>query len=91
MRVSFQRRPYETFFSARKTASNLSESVHKQLNMYAIAAGAAGVGLLALAQPSEAKIVRAFAGVEIEGVVYKPAPVVLGHGGLSNQNEKGMS
>jgi hypothetical protein len=41
----------------RKTASNLSESVHQQLNMYAIAAGAAGVGVFALAQPSEAKIV----------------------------------
>jgi hypothetical protein len=40
----------------RKTA-NLSESVHQQLNAYAIAAGAAGVGMLALAQPSEAKVV----------------------------------
>jgi hypothetical protein len=42
--------------SPRKTV-DLSESVHKQLNMYALAAGAAGVSLLALAQPSEAKIV----------------------------------
>lgn len=41
---------------AGKTA-NLSESVHQQLNMYALAAGAAGVGLLASAQPSAAKIV----------------------------------
>jgi hypothetical protein len=40
----------------RKTA-NLSESVHQQLNMYALAASAAGVGILALAQPSQAKIV----------------------------------
>jgi hypothetical protein len=40
----------------RKTA-NLSESVHQHLNMYAIAAGAAGVGMLALAPRSEAKIV----------------------------------
>jgi len=40
----------------RKTA-NLSESVGQQLNMYALAASAAGVGLLALASPSEAKIV----------------------------------
>jgi hypothetical protein len=39
----------------RKTA-NLSESIHQQLNMYAIAAAAAGVGV-ALAQPSEAKVV----------------------------------
>jgi len=41
----------------RKTASNLSESMHQQLSTYALAASAAGVGLLALAQPSEAKIV----------------------------------
>jgi hypothetical protein len=40
----------------RKTA-DLSDSIHQQLNMYALAAGAAGVSLLALAQPSEAKIV----------------------------------
>jgi hypothetical protein len=40
-----------------KTASNLSESIHQQLNMYALSAGAAGVSLMALAQPSEAKIV----------------------------------
>ncbi len=40
----------------RKTA-NLSESIHQQLNMYALAASAAGVGVLALAQPCEAKII----------------------------------
>jgi hypothetical protein len=40
----------------RKTAA-LSESIHHQLNMYALAAGAAGVGVLALAQASQAKIV----------------------------------
>ena len=41
----------------RKTASRLSDAVHLQLNMYAIAATAAGVGVLALAQPAEAKII----------------------------------
>jgi hypothetical protein len=40
----------------RKTA-NLPESVHGQLNVYALAASAAGVGILALAQSAEAKIV----------------------------------
>ena len=40
----------------RKTA-NLSESFHQQLSMYAFAASAASVGVLALASPSEAKIV----------------------------------
>jgi hypothetical protein len=42
--------------SPRKTAS-LSESVDKQLNIYALAASAAGLGILALVQPAEAKIV----------------------------------
>ncbi len=40
----------------RKTA-NLSKSLSHQLNMYSLAASAAGVGMLALAQPTEAKIV----------------------------------
>jgi hypothetical protein len=41
---------------SRKTA-RLSQSIHKQLNMYAFAAGAAGVGMLALAVPAEGRIV----------------------------------
>ena len=35
----------------------LCDSVHHRLNLYALAASAAGVSLLALAQPSEAKII----------------------------------
>jgi hypothetical protein len=42
--------------TARKP-TNLSESLHQRLNSYALAASAAGVGMLALAQPAEAKIV----------------------------------
>jgi hypothetical protein len=55
----------------RKTA-NLSESIHHQLNVYALAASAAGVGALALALPAEAKI------------VYTPSDTVIGfsHSGL---------
>jgi hypothetical protein len=41
----------------RRTASNPSGSIHQQLNMYAVMASAAGVGMLALSQPAEAKIV----------------------------------
>jgi hypothetical protein len=37
--------------------SNLSQSLHERLNSYALAASAAGVGVLALAQPSEAKVI----------------------------------
>lgn len=39
------------------TPSKLSDSVHHQINMFALAASAAGVGALALAQPAEAEIV----------------------------------
>jgi hypothetical protein len=52
----------------------LAESLHQQLNMYALAAGAAGVSLLALAQPSEAKI------------IYRHTNVAIGGGGVSNYN-----
>jgi len=41
---------------SRKLA-NLSQSIHHRLNMYALAAGAAGVGVVALSQPADAKIV----------------------------------
>src|SRR5208337_321839 len=40
-----------------RAPAGLSLSVHHQLDLYALAASAAGVSLLALAQPSEAKIV----------------------------------
>jgi hypothetical protein len=43
----------------------LSESLHQQLNAYALAAGAAGIGLLSWAQPAEAKIVYTPAHVHI--------------------------
>src|SRR5580704_11058437 len=37
--------------------ASLSESVRQQLSVYALAASAAGVGVLALAQPAEGRIV----------------------------------
>jgi len=49
-----------------RTPSRLSDSIHHQLNLYALAAGAAGVGVLALAQPAEAKI------------IYTPAHITIG-------------
>jgi len=50
-----------------KAPANFSESTHHRLNMYALAAGAAGVGMLALAQPAEAKIVYTKANEQILG------------------------
>lgn len=40
-----------------RTPSRLSDSIHHQLNSYALVASAAGVSLLALPQPTQAKIV----------------------------------
>ena len=40
-----------------RTPSRLSDSVHHQLNLYALAASAAGVGMVALAEPVDAKII----------------------------------
>jgi len=50
----------------KRTRSKLSDSLHHGLNVYALAASAAGVGMLALAQPAGAKI------------VYTPAHVTIG-------------
>jgi hypothetical protein len=66
----------------RKTASNLPESIHQRLNRYAVAAGAAGLGVLALAQPSEAKIVYTPADHRIgRNQTY---PIDLNHDGTSD-------
>ncbi|HSY65185.1 MAG TPA: hypothetical protein VK829_11330 [Terriglobales bacterium] len=40
-----------------RTTTDLSDSARRQLNMYALAAGAAGVSLLAVSQPAQGKIV----------------------------------
>jgi hypothetical protein len=53
---------------SRQMPSKLSESLHRQLNMYALAASAAGVGALALVQPAEAK------------VIYTPSHIRIGQG-----------
>ena len=52
--------------------SQVSESINVRLNMYALAAGAAGVGVFALAQPAQAKI------------VYTPAHQLVGANGVYN-------
>src|SRR5207245_9405197 len=67
----------------RRTASNLSESLHQQLNLYAIAAGAAGVSLLALAQPAGAKIVYTPAHVSMVGP-HGSYPLDLNHDSVTD-------
>jgi hypothetical protein len=51
----------------RKISLDLSQSTHQRLNMYALAAGAAGVSVLALASPADAKIIYTPAHVAILG------------------------
>jgi hypothetical protein len=48
-----------------KSPFKLHESLKKQLSMYSVAASAAGLGILALAQPAEARIVYTPANVKI--------------------------
>lgn len=67
-----------------KTAANLSESVHSLLNTYALAAGAACVGVLALAQPSEAKIIYTSADVRISRFGIFPYPLDLNNDGITD-------
>jgi len=65
-----------------RKAAILPESIHRQLNMYALAASAAGVGGLALAQPAEAKIVYTPAHVAIHK--NHPLPIDLNHDGIKD-------
>lgn len=48
-----------------RKAARISDSLHRQLNMYALAAGAARVGALVSASPAEAKVVYTAADVKI--------------------------
>jgi hypothetical protein len=50
---------------SRRKTQPLSESLQQRLNMYTLAASAAGVGVLALAQPAEARIVYTKANISI--------------------------
>jgi hypothetical protein len=67
----------------RKTA-NLSESTHQQLNLYALMASAAGVSVLALAPPTEAKIVYTPTHVVISPYGVHLYDLVLNHGGKTD-------
>ncbi len=70
----------------RKAPSKFSESVHQQLNMYALAASAAGVGVLALAQSSEAKIIYNSAHVKIGTYELSPTGGLVAPFGIYEAN-----
>ncbi|HSZ03356.1 MAG TPA: hypothetical protein VK788_27930 [Terriglobales bacterium] len=61
-----------------RATAELSDSLHHRLNSYALAASAAGVGVLAVAQPADAKIVYTPAHV----VVSEAVPLDLNHDGI---------
>jgi hypothetical protein len=61
---------------------NLSKSVQHQLNMYALAASATGVALLAAAQPVNAKIVYTPAHQQL--INHKPFDLDLDHNGVND-------
>jgi hypothetical protein len=72
-----------------RTPSNLSQSVHHRLNMYALATSAVGVGALALARPSEAKIVYTPAHTLIE--TNQTIPLDLNHDGKADFSFRNLS
>jgi hypothetical protein len=65
-----------------KKPARLSESVHQRLNMYALAASAAGVGCLALAQAAEAKIV--YTPAHVKSSPLTNFPLDLNHDGITD-------
>jgi hypothetical protein len=65
-----------------RVPSQLPASLHHRLNTYALAASAAGVSLLALAQPADAKIVYTSAHVKI--AVNEHYGIDLDHNGTSD-------
>ena len=62
-----------------KRRTELSESLQRKLNAYALAASAAGGGVLALAQSAEARIVYTPAHVKVGGYVGHNVPLDLNH------------
>jgi len=58
----------------KRESKSMTSSLERRLNSYALAASAAGVSMLALAQPAEARI------------IYTPANVTIGYGGVPSYN-----
>jgi hypothetical protein len=65
-----------------RKAASISDSLHRQLNMYALAASAVGVGVLGLPLPAEAKIIYTPANVYIR--FGQLVPLDLNHDGVND-------
>lgn len=66
----------------RRTPANLSEAVHRRLNLYALAASAAGAGILSLTPTAEARIVYTPAHIRISP--HHMVPLDLSHDGKAD-------
>ncbi len=69
-------------FRSPRTFSGLPDSIHQRLNMYALTASTAGVGMIALSPPAVAKIVYTPANVRIE--IGQTFPLDLNHDGKAD-------
>ena len=65
-----------------RTPAKLSQSINQRLSVYTLTATAAGVGLMALAQPAQAKIVYTPADVNFSQ--YPPLTIDLNHDGIGD-------
>src|SRR5579863_7567792 len=72
--------PQNTSFFNLRAASRLSQELDKQLLPYVAAASAAGVGMLALAQPAEGKIVYRPTHKVVQ--INQAVPIDLNHDGI---------
>jgi hypothetical protein len=69
-------------FRLARTAAKLSDSINRHLNMYSLGATAAGVGMLALSPPAEAKIIYTPANQTID--LNHPFALDLNHDGTKD-------
>ncbi len=65
---------------ASRTAASLAQALQGHLNWYALAASAAGVGVLALAQPADAKVIYTPAHTKVG--LNRTVPIDLNHDGI---------
>jgi hypothetical protein len=70
--------------SSSQADSQASERFNRRLNMYSLAAGATGVGLLALAPPAHGEIVYTAANVAISALGIRSYPLDLNHDGTTD-------
>jgi hypothetical protein len=70
-----------------RQAVNLSEPLHKKIDFYALAASAAGVGMLALAHPAQAEIIYTAANLSVGYL--GPVTIDLNHDGIPDMQFSG--